>query len=516
MHHRAIRKTHIELNSDEHKQTMNSQDAQPLNEGIHIADMNRLLRFIRRETGIIVKNHQAEKLQATVIKGCQRFRCPSPVDFIEGVINGPADSAMLRYLIGEVTIGESYFFRDIGQMNYLENEYLPQLIDSRKNRTRALRVWSAAASQGQEIYSIAIMLCRLLPDIDDWELNLIGSDIDSDALRRAALGAYGNWSFRNVPSELKKAFFHPKGDTLQLSARVRKLVRFAQLNLICPKSSLIANKIYNMDLVLCRNVFIYFDENDTRKILKRIVGALAPGGVLMLGPSDLINPEIDGLEIHSGENFFYYVKTSKPRPTAQPPAEHSARRPTPARDIINSVHLPATQQSNPATPPDSGDTGQIRQTMLDLVKNENWGKTIELAKKNQITVNHSADLLFYQARAEANLGRTQNAMERCTQSLALDNTYAPAHLLHALLLCENGAAQEAKNALQRTLFLAPDLIEAHYQLGVILIAEGNLKRGVKSLKNALSLAKNRDTGAPDDLQLIAALEQEIALYGNSL
>src|SRR5207247_1807290 len=128
------------------------------------------------------------------------------------------ESILWQELLQAVTIGETYFFRNQDQFNALRNEVLPQIIDKRrKSGVKQIRIWSAGCASGEEIYSVAILLRELLPDIANWSILLLGTDINAASLERARRGSYRTWSFRNeTPDYLRPRWFRHDGDNYQL------------------------------------------------------------------------------------------------------------------------------------------------------------------------------------------------------------------------------------------------------------------------------------------------------------
>ena len=157
--------------------------------------------------------------------------------------------------IALLTNGETYFFRDHGQFDLLRLRLLPELIERRRD-AKTLRLWSAGCSSGEEAYSLAMLLDMLLPKRDGWNILILGSDIDEAALAKARRGHYGQWSFRMAPPALKQRYFQRKGDEWMLDERIRSMVTFRTSNLI--GETFPSAELRDMDLILCRNVFIYF------------------------------------------------------------------------------------------------------------------------------------------------------------------------------------------------------------------------------------------------------------------
>lgn len=189
-------------------------------------------------------------------------------------------NADLAHLVAEaMTTNETYFFRDPSQYEAIRTVLLPKLREDRRT-TRALRFWSAAASTGQEAYSLAMLL--LEEQLETWTLDILGTDFSAKVLERARSGLYQQIEVnRGLPASLLVKHFRRTGLDWQLSDTVRRMVRFETIDLRKSMSAL-----GPFDLVFCRNVMIYFDNETKRKIMKEIHGTLTKGGWLLLGGAE--------------------------------------------------------------------------------------------------------------------------------------------------------------------------------------------------------------------------------------
>ena len=163
----------------------------------------------------------------------------------------------------------------------LRQRLLPELVAARKH-TRQLRIWSAAASTGQEPYSLAMTIAGLVPSLADWRVEIVATDYSPAALARARAGVYNSFEAqRGLPEHLLKRFFRPVGSDWQINEEIRRAVTFREGNLLEPFGHL-----GTFDLIMCRNVLIYFDTTNKRDVLNRITHVLAPDGYLFLGSAE--------------------------------------------------------------------------------------------------------------------------------------------------------------------------------------------------------------------------------------
>jgi chemotaxis protein methyltransferase CheR len=199
-----------------------------------------------------------------------------------------------------MTTNETYFFRDPAQYAAIRTKLLPRLREERKD-SRRLRFWSAAASTGQEAYSLAMLL--LEENLNDWNIQILGTDFSSKVVARARSGTYQQIEVnRGLPANLLVKHFHHRGMDWQLSERVREMVRFATVDL---RKSM--RTFGPFDLVFCRNVLIYFDDETKRKIMKELHNTLYRGGWLLLGGTETAAGLDEWFERQTMGNMTIYV-----------------------------------------------------------------------------------------------------------------------------------------------------------------------------------------------------------------
>jgi chemotaxis protein methyltransferase CheR len=188
----------------------------------------------------------------------------------------------LQLLTNLMTVNETYFFREEYQFKCLVNSILPEITAQKKN-DRPLRIWSMPSSSGEEAYSIAMYLLEYWPGINQWDVEIISSDIDTRILAKARLGNYSERSIKNLPKILLNKYFRHNGDDYQICDDLRNAVEFTRVNLT--KASDVRS-YRDFDVIFCRNLLIYFDDLSRRQAADTFFDALNPGGFLCLGHSE--------------------------------------------------------------------------------------------------------------------------------------------------------------------------------------------------------------------------------------
>jgi len=243
--------------------------------------------FILHLTGIYFPESKRYFIESRVRPRIETLGLRSYADYLNYLKYSPLRSREIEILFRLITINETYFFRDDEQIRMIEEGILPELIGSKpKNGFRTLRIWSAGCSTGEEPYTIAmIFLEKIKPKFPDVKVEIIGTDINTAVLEVARKGVYGQYSMRYVPENYLRRYFEIDGDRFHLKDEVKRLVRFEQVNLV-DRFKMVLMK--NFDLVLLRNVLIYFSEDVKREVVALIYDSLNRGGYLVVGYSETL------------------------------------------------------------------------------------------------------------------------------------------------------------------------------------------------------------------------------------
>ncbi|MFQ3681926.1 CheR family methyltransferase [Roseiflexus sp.] len=401
------------------------------------------------------------------------------------------DEHVLRTLIEGVTVGETYFFRNAAQFDALRTRIIPDLIE-RRGAIRSLRFWSAGCATGEEPYSLAILLRETLPDPPSWQVAILATDINTTFLERARVGVYGAWSFRETPAAVREQYFEQTGAARwRIASGIRQQVLFARLNLIEDEYPAVMNGTSMQDVILCRNVLIYFDDETIRTVVRRLYHALTPGGWLIVGHAEARSDFFAAFETINCPGTVIYRK-----PLQAPLFEHPAPLITasPLRPPLPTVeHAPSGVESAraaaslPATP-----AADANATLL--------------ARKRHPSSHHGtspqhtsgeADVLAA-ARQAADRGDLQTALHLCTAMIERQPLCAEAHLLTGQILEHQERFDDAIAAYRRAIYLDHTLHLASLAIAVILQRTGRIsdaRRSYERLSRALA-ALPPDAPAP--------------------
>lgn len=489
------------------------------------AALSRLQMLLAERCGIVLLAHQQKTLPLLLQQCAAALGHATTEATVEVLARTAPDNPAWAFLLARLTVGESFFFRDQAQMTLLRSVLLPGLIARKRQAAQAggekcLRIWSAGCAGGQEIHTVALLLRPLLPDIDDWQLHLLGTDINPEVLATAREGRFREWSFRSTPPEILQACFSPpdsKGQR-QLLAPWRQPVRFLPLNLAEARYPSPENGTEALDLILCRNVFIYLSPEVIAQVMQRFAACLVPEGALLLGASDplLFTPDTFALQAEGPSTYlrrvatgtpraepFSPVATTPPRPPTQPPLGDAAVQ---AALQALGLGVKAPAQAAPAHPQPRSPGTPRPLAVPAPASPELPGAT---SPKHTAT-GPEAHALRQEARQLADLGRLDDAQRLCQTLLAADPTDVEAQVLLGWVQTERGALPEAEAAFRKALFLDSAALEVHAHLGRLLLRMGKREPGIKALKNALALAQRAAPG-PASTALMATLQQELAM-----
>ncbi len=241
--------------------------------------------YIHGVSGISLDQSKAYLFETRLGTLLEELNCSSFRDLYFKAM-GDKGKVIEKKIIDAISTNETLFFRDNSPFEMLKHKIIPDLIDSRMPKSSILptnlKIWSAACSTGQEVYSIAIILKELLPDMKKFNIQLLGTDISDTAVKQASYGKYNKFEIeRGLSSGILNKHFTSEGNSWKISDEIRAMASFRKINLMLPFSAL-----GKFDIIFCRNVAIYFTLKDRKKLFDKIGDKLEPGGFLLIGSTE--------------------------------------------------------------------------------------------------------------------------------------------------------------------------------------------------------------------------------------
>jgi len=463
-------------------------------------------RFIARTMGLHIKDERLNELAQKVVSISRDFGYDDPEECMLWLMSAPLSREQADILARSLTIGETYFLRDPQSFHALEKHILPEII--RNRRTKSLRIWSAGCSTGEEPYSIAILLSRILPDPDDWNIMLLATDINPVALERGRQGIYGNWSFRDAPPWLMDYFRKRKDGRFEIIPTIRKMVRFSYLNLAEDGYPSLLNSTNAIDIIFCRNVMLYFEPALIEKMIVKFHNTLQDGGWLFVSPTEVSCRTFGGFTCKRFPGAFAYRKGDK---DGEGRGLWPGAPELPARPAAFTAGMPQTIELSTGVPSppvahkpvadtvaessDAAEKSSCRDSYQEAVALYDEGSYESAAVKAREILEDgqdNADALELLAKSYANLGRLAEARQCCEDAINADRLRAHNHYLLSIILEEQGERDEAAAALQRALYIDQDFVLAHFALGNMNRQAGKKKEAERNFGNALRILERRE------------------------
>ncbi len=248
-------------------------------------EIKLITKYIYEISGIHLDESKKYLLETRLNAIAEEYGCLTYQDFYKKS-KADATKVIERKIIDAISTNETLFFRDSGPFELLQHKIFPELIDARSSKNphmkTSLKVWSAASSTGQELYSVAIVLQQLLGDLSKYNIKLSGTDISDAAVAQASSGKYNKFEIeRGLARDKLTKYFTMIGQTWKVNDQLRAMVNFRKLNLMQPFMGL-----GKFDIILCRNVAIYFTLEDRKKLFNKIADVLEPDGYLIIGSTE--------------------------------------------------------------------------------------------------------------------------------------------------------------------------------------------------------------------------------------
>lgn len=455
----------------------------------------RFRELVQRRAGLVLDERKDEALAAAVAEVAAEHALPGAEELWRACARAAGTGSVLDDLVGRLTIGETHFFRNRPHFEALSEVVFPELFERRSAR-RELRVWSAGCSSGEETYSLAMTLGsvadRLGVDLRAWSVRLVGTDIDPQALEKARRAEYGRYSFRGVRTEEIERYFEETGEgRWRVRDRWVSLVEFQRFNLVQDAYPAPGTPFHDVDVIVCRNVTIYFSEATTRAVVDRFHDTLADGGYLLVGHSEHSLETYRRFQTRALPDVILYQKggdreapPSAADPVATPFFAEPVRRGIVPQLLRRSRRLGApdvpslSDALNPGAPPSRLD--QARAALQQGDRN----RAANLAVEELEAASGSADASLLLGQIAADRGHFTEARIWLERTIELRPLDLSAHYLLAVLYLERGDRPEALRLLEKSLYLDPDLVMAHHLSARIHRDAGRAEAAQRSLKAA--------------------------------
>jgi len=470
---------------------------------VHELRLAELSELVARRMGLFFPQTRWRDLERGISAAALELGFEDPDSCIERFLISSFTKPQLEVLASHLTVGETHFFRERKSFEALAERVLPDHVKAAHKNAKRLRIWSAGCATGEEPYSVAILVSQLIPDISEWNITILATDINPRFLRRAEEAVYTSWSFRDCPPEVQERYFQRVGKgRLKLIDDIRRMVTFSYLNLAEDLYPSLMNNTAGMDLILCRNVLMYFAPEQARRTIQRLCGCLVEGGWLLVSPCEASHTLFSEFAAVSLPGAILFRKgAQRSIPLEGPPVveiEHCVAAATLADDSLPPL-LPAAfpvEQSSAQKSPEvivEPAEGLSPSAFEEARVHYNQGRYDEAAAALLLHLENqpaNADAMALLARTRANQGRLEEARTWCEKAIRTDKLRAALHYLHAMILQEQGDEAHAKEGLRHALYLDSGLVLAHVALGNLCRRQGRAGDSRKHFQNALALLRS--------------------------
>ena len=435
----------------------------------------RFKELIAAKTGLHINMQDKEKILKHILRRMKLLQIDTPEDYLQLLKNNTNDTQTeWQQFIVLLATGETHFFRDKGQFAIIRNYILPEVMERRKS-SRSLRIWSAGCSTGEEAYSLAIIVSGLIPDYHNWDMHIIGTDINKQAIEKADRGIYSPWSFRTVDPGIQNRYFSRINNEWELDEKIRWMVKFRTGNLIEDVYPDYETDIHDMDIILCRNVFIYFDSDKVSSVLDKMKNTLSGEGYLITGHTELQSQNLNGLRTRVFPESVAYQKSS------------------PVIFQVEEEYEEVEKNKNSKCIREKNSKSKVPNLNLSMEEAKGFfyngahDLAIEILERVVRDNPRYFDAYYLMARAYADLGKYEMANINCRKSIEIDPCAANPYYLMAHIAEAQGDEEEAKNLLKKAIYLAPTFIAAYLELGALYERGHDANRARKMRTTAMEL-----------------------------
>ncbi len=441
--------------------------------------------LISSKLGIYFPDGRQKDLEKGLLSAANDFNFDSLDEFIKYLIETQLSKENLQLLSKHLTIGETYFFREKVTFDLLRNILLPDIIRKRLGDTKKIKIWSAGCSSGEEPFSIAIILNEIIDCISNWDITVLGTDINMEMLKKAQTGKYSEWSFREIQPRIKDKYFRITADNkYELDSNIKKIVEFNYLNLVDENYPSLLNKTNAVDILLCRNVLMYFDQKDRDKVISRLYNSIADGGWLILGLTEV-----------------GYLTDKRFKQIVLKDAIIFQKKEVIRNKIVARIKIPSETKTEKKIPAYKHKKEFYKDIFLKAITSYNDGnyvEAIELLKElltnpslnTSIPENEKEEALYFLSMSLANSGLLTPALEWCDKGILKNKLNPSLYFLKSNLLQALNRPTEAIESLRKSIFLDSDYTMAHFSIANIYRRVGRSTESNKHFKIVIDILKN--------------------------
>jgi chemotaxis protein methyltransferase CheR len=481
-------------------------------------DLEQFRTIVARRLGLQYEDGKLDYLAEIVRRRMELVGSARFESYLERLISSPKGSDEFRALAEQLTVGETFFFRNADNFRAFAEIVLPERIRAH-TRDKRLRILSAGCASGEEPYSLAVLVREGLSNLGNWDVKIIGIDVNPAMLAKATQARYSAWSLRATSEDAKRRYFRADGQDFALAPEIQKMVTFEERNLV-DEDPLFWQSLA-CDVVFCRNVLMYFAPDKARDVVRRIGGALLPNGFFFLGHAETLRGLTQEFHLCHTHDTFYYRRRDAPeavvrtatwvapsREQAEDSLTAAVESTAPWVDVIQraSERIASLADGRSRSPgedaPGATPAGQTAATaaprtwdlglVLEAVRQERFSDALEILCSLPPDSHEDPDALLLRAVLLTNNGRLDESEEVCSRLLSVDELNAGAHYLIALCREHAGDSTGAIEHGQTAIYLDAGFAMPHLHLGIMAKRSGDAATAQRELGQALILLARED------------------------
>lgn len=474
-------------------------------------DSEHFRQIVARRFGLQHDNGKLDYLTDVLRQRMEATKSPHFEAYAERLSASSRGSGELRVLAEQLTVPETFFFRNADNFRAFAQIVLPERIRARAP-VKQLRILSAGCASGEEPYSLAVLVREALPDRGSWDVQITGVDLNPAMLTKATHARYSAWSLRATSEDAKHRYFRPDGQDFVLDPAVQRMVTFEERNLVDPDPLFWQSRRF--DVVFCRNVLMYFTPEAMQGVVQRIGQSLLPGGFFFLGHAETLRGVSQDFHLCHTHDTFYYQR----RDGAQAPIAARAPPSDPLKDLLPEVventtsWIDVIQQASERIVSLAKDRGRGEQVapstasatatpairswdlalVLEAMRQERFSDALDLLSALPPDSDREPEALLLRAALLTNSGRLEEAEAACARLLALDELNAGAHYVMALCREHAGDSAGTLEHDQIAIYLDAGFAMPHLHLGLVARRSGDSATAQRELGQALTLLTRED------------------------
>lgn len=426
-------------------------------------DFERFRKLIDQASGIFFDRSKWELLRLGLSDRAEATDTASLSDYYEKITTEADGEEELRHLLDHLSVQETQFFRNLPQFDALQKYVIPEIARRKQNGHRSLRLWSAGCSTGQESYSLAMSALDILPDPESWNIQILGTDLNQQALAIAEKGWYPEKKLTGIDRSHREKYFRPLDGGFVVTEPVRRMVHFVRHNMV--NDQLPMSIFGTCDVVFCRNVIIYFTHDTAKYVIEHFFDIMNPGGYLFLGHSETLwKMSAKYSLVEMGDAFIY--KKSLPR------------------SIEGRRFIPDRRMREVPLPTDVYDDRRVKVSRRDVTGVEELIHRQEAQVPSKEADTESEEPNIQKGRSFLELGEYDKASECLAEAVKQDGTNAELFFLQGLALEKANRPDEATESYRKAIYCDENYSIAYFHMASVLEHGGSLKAAVREYRNA--------------------------------